>query len=354
MSYATLEDIAKKAKKSVATVSRVLNGKARQGIPISESTIEQIMGIARELNYRPNFLAKNLVERDSRVVGLVVPDIMQSFFNEICYHLSQELSEAGYDLILCHSYEDAGLEQHSIEMLLSRRVSGILLAPVAGRKNAKALQDIQRRKIPLILIDRYYGAGDFCSIVTEDVEGFYSLTEHLVKQGARRILFIAGNRETSVSIERRQGYARALTDYGIELREDLIRESGFFMEDGYAITRECIKKGTARELEAIAAVNDAVALGVLRALEEGGVRVPEDMLVGGYANDRYSDYFKVPLTTVDQPKQSIAHESFAMLMRLIRGEELPERSVRIPCNLVVRRSTMSVKGARDGQVHDRP
>lgn len=339
MGYATLEDIAKKAQKSVATVSRVLNGKARQGIPISDATIEQITGIANELNYRPNYLAKNLVERDSRVVGLIVPDIMQSYFNQICYHLSQELSRAGYDLILCHSFEDTQLEQKAVEMLLSRRVSGILLAPAMGQKNAKVLQDIQRRKIPLILIDRYYLSGDYCSIATEDVEGFYSLTEHLIGQGARRILFIAGNRETSVSIERIQGYMRAFKDRGLEPHDDLIRESGYFMEDGYTITKELVQKRNMNELDAVVGVNDAVALGALRALEEEGIRVPEDMLVGGYANDLYSDYFKVPLTTVDQPKQSIARESFAMLMRLIKGEDLPERCVRIPCNLVVRRST---------------
>lgn len=345
MKYATIEDIAKRANKSVATVSRVLNGKAREGIPISAATVEHILKIAEELNYRPNFLAKNLVERDSRVVGLIVPDIMQSFFNEICYNLSRDLYREGYDLILSHSYEDPDAERKSVEMLLSRRVSGIIIAPAMGRKNLDVLNDIRRRRIPLILLDRYYPGEDFHSVTTEDVEGFYSLTEHLIQRGARRILFIAGNRETSVTVERTEGYRKAHRDNRLEARDGLIAESGYFMEDGYGAVKALARDGSLAGIDAAACVNDAVAVGAMKALEDEGVRVPDDVLVGGYANDRYSDYFKTPLTTVDQPKRAIADSVFAMLIRLIKGEDVPEPHVRVPCSLVVRQSTLCKRSA---------
>jgi LacI family transcriptional regulator len=345
MKYATIQDIALKAGKSVATVSRVLNGKARKGIPISDETAEQILRIAAELDYRPNLVARNLVGRDSRVVGLIIPDIMQSFFNEICYHLSRELDRDGYDLILSHSYENPDAERRSIEMLLSRRVSGIIIAPAMGHKNIDALSGIRKRGIPFILLDRYYPGENFHSVSTGDVEGFRVLTEHLVAQGARRIMFVAGNRETSVSIERIEGYRKALASRGIGADDDLLIESGYFMEDGYSVVRTLIERGVFRDVDAVAGVNDAVAIGIMTALEEAGKRIPEDILVAGYANDRYSGYFRVPLTTVEQPKRDIAGKAHAMLMKLIKGEEVAVPHERVPCSLVVRDSTLVKGGA---------
>lgn len=135
MPYATLTDIANRVNKSVATVSRVLNGKDNEGIRISKKTRDTIIELARQLSYRPNYLARHLVKKDSRVIGLLIPDIMQVFFNEICYYLSRQLDREGYDLLLAHSYEEPEPERNAIEMILSRRVNGIIIAPAMGQSN---------------------------------------------------------------------------------------------------------------------------------------------------------------------------------------------------------------------------
>lgn len=340
MPYATLADIAKRANKSIATVSRVLNGKAEEGIPISEDTKQQILQLAKELNYRPNFLARHLVQKDSRVIGLLIPDIMQIFFNEICYHLSRKLDEAGYDILLAHSYEDPEPERRAIEMILSRRVNGIVVAPAKGQYNLELLEDIRNRRIPLILLDRYFVDRSFYSVTSDDVEGSYSLVRHLIDQGARRILFLCGDRETSVTIERIAGYRKAFQEHRIGVEESLLVDSGFFQDDGHRITRRLLSEGALRGVDAIMGVNDEIALGVLEALWEGGIEVPRNILVAGYGDERYSKYLRVPLTSVQQPTQVLAEQTYKLLMKLINRKSIPKSNVKIPCQLVVRESTV--------------
>lgn len=338
MQYPTIEDIARKVGKSVATVSRVLNGKENQGIPISAGTRDLILKTADEMNYRPNYLARNLVQGDSRVIGFVVPDIMQSYFNEICHHLSRRLGELGYDIVLAHSYENPAAERHSVEMLLSRRVSGIIISPAMGRENLSFLREV-RKTIPMILLDRYFPGSSFSAVTTDDAGGCDALTAHLIGRGASRILFIAGNGETSVTVERVEGYRRALERHGIPFDESLVLESGYFMEDGYGAAARLIESGAMAAADAVVGVNDAVALGILRALEEAVIDVPGEMLVAGYSNDRYSEFFRVPLTTVQQPKEEIAGGAVDLLMELIREGKTRDRHLRVPCRLVVREST---------------
>jgi DNA-binding LacI/PurR family transcriptional regulator len=336
MGYATLEDIARKVNKSVATVSRVLNGKDREGIRISPKTREKILSLAKELNYHPNYLARHLVKKDSRVIGLLVPDVLQVFFNEITYHLSRELDARGYDLLLAHSYEEAQPESKAIRMILSRRVNGIIVAPAMGQMNLELLESI---RIPLILLDRYFRGKSFHTVTSDDVSGSRALVEHLLAQGVRRILFICGNTSTSVSLERLEGYRGALLAGGLPVEEALIRECGYFREDGYTVTRRLAEEGLLRGVEAVMGVNDEVALGAMEALWENGLRVPEDILVAGYGDERYSKYLRVPLTSVRQPTDELAREACSMLMDLIEGRQPPRRNVKVPCSLVVRRST---------------
>jgi LacI family transcriptional regulator len=343
MPYATLADIAKRAQKSIATVSRVLNGKADEGIHISEETKQQILTLAKELNYRPNLLARHLVQKDSRVIGLLIPDIMQIFFNEICYHLSRKLDETGYDILLAHSYEDPEPERKAIEMILSRRVNGIVVAPAKGQYNLELLEDIRSRNIPLILLDRYFIGKSFYSVTSDDVQGSYLLVTHLIEQGAHNILFLCGDQETSVTIERIAGYRKAFREKKIPVKEHLFLESGFFQRDGYKIARRLIADGALKGVEAIMGVNDEIALGVLEALWEEGIEVPREILVAGYGDERYSKYLRVPLTSVQQSTSLLAEQTYRLLMKLIDKKKISKNNTKVPCQLIVRESTLGDK-----------
>ncbi len=341
MPYATLADIAKRVNKSIATVSKVLNGRDGGGIRVGKETREKILQAAKELNYRPNYIARHLVKKGTRVIGLLIPDIMQSFFNEITYHLSRRLDDRGFDILLAHSYENPIPERREVETILSRRVDGIVVAPACGKENIGLFSEIAERGIPLVLMDRYFPDKDFVSVTTDDVGGSLSLFNHLIKRGARQIAFICGNRETSVTIERTEGYRRALTARGVTVDESLIIDSGYFQDDGYRITRELINNGAVDRLDAIVGVNDSVALGILEALWESGIDVPGDILVAGYGDERFSKYLRVSLTSVYQPTERIADETFNVLMNLIDGVGIEEKRIRIDCELRVRESTLS-------------
>ncbi len=351
MSYATLADIAKRVNKSIATVSKVLNGSGGD-IRVGKETRERILKIAKQLNYRPNYIARHLVKRGTRVIGLLIPDIMQSFFNEITYYLSKRLGNAGFDLLLAHSYENPLPERREIETILSRRVDGIVVAPAKGRENVRLFREISVGGIPLVLMDRYFPGENFLSVVTDDVEGSFSLFKHMIDRGARRIAFVCGEPNTSVTIERVRGYRRAMEVSGFRIDESLLLESGYFQEDGYRIAKFLIESGRISNLEGIVGVNDSVALGILEALWEADIKVPDNILVAGYGDERFSRYLRVPLTSVYQPTERIADETFKLLMRLIEAKSGEEGGkeieggdgwVRIKCELRVRESTLGKK-----------
>ncbi len=339
MSYVTLEDIARQVHKSVATVSQVLNGKDGNGIRVGKETREKILKVSRELNYRPNYNARQLVTKGTKVIGLLIPDIMQMFFNEVTYHLSRRLSTAGYDLLLAHSYEDPVPEKREIETILSRRVDGIVVAPACGKENIPLFKEISDSGVPLVLMDRYFSGESFYSVTTDDVQGSYELFKHIVSRGAGRIAFISGNPDTSVTMERLEGYRLALEEAGIPYRGDLVIKSGYFQKDGYERAKTLIQSGKIQECDAVSGVNDSVALGILEALWEAGLKVPEDILVSGYGDERFSGYLGCPLTTVRQPASEVADRTYSLLMDVIKGRDVLTKDIKVSCSLRIREST---------------
>ncbi len=338
--YPTIEDIAKKTGKSIATVSRVLNGIDQKGIPISKKTKDEVLAASKELGYVPNFAAKALSLRNSMAIGLIIPDIMQLFFNELCYEVSKRAVDMNYSIFLSHSYEDTHAERKALETMISRRVNGIILAPAMNDENIEFLENIQKQKIPLVLVDRYFKNNkNFNCVTTDDVDGSYQLVSHILDKGAKRIAFIAGSRETSVSIERIEGYRKAYNEKGILMDDSLILESSYFQEDGYKVTSNLIQSGKIKSIDAVIGVNDYVSMGILEALDEYKINVPEDIMTAGYGNNKYLRYFKTPLTTVDQHVETIASMAFNILMQLIEGKPIQQKQIKISCSLVTRKST---------------
>lgn len=335
--YSTIEDIAKKTGKSIATVSRVLNGIDQKGIPISKKTRDDVLAAASELGYVPNFAARALSLRNSMAIGLIIPDIMQLFFNQLCYTVSIKAEEKQYSIFLSHSYEDTNAERKSLDMMASRRVNGIILAPAMGDKNIEYLETLQKKQIPVVLVDRYFKNNDnFYCVTSDDIDGSYRLVSHIIKKGAGRIAFIAGNKDTSVSIERIEGYRKALEENGIEADESLIISSSYFQEDGYSAMKYLIESGKIKTIDAVMGVNDYISMGILDALEENKISVPDSILVAGYGNNKYLKYFKKPVTTVDQKVEVIAEKAFEILIELTEGRIPQERHIKIPCTLIPR------------------
>lgn len=333
-----LKDIARDLDVSVVTVSKVLRN---QG-DISEETRRRVLERARELNYQPNWVARSLVTRKTYIVGLVVPDLIHSFFAEVARGMARGMRGAGYHVLIVNTDEDPAVEVAEIEHLLARQVDGLAVATSQAPGDLSLFRRIEATKTPYVLVDRWIEgvAASFAGI--SDLEAGRVATQHLLAKGRRRIAHLHGpNNATSAG--RRAGYEAALREAGIEPDERLVLP-GLNDDGGYAATTRLL----AREPrpDAVFGYNDPVASGAIKAVLEAGLRVPEDVAVIGIGNVHYSDQLRVPMSTVDQTAGQIGERAAELLLEQLAAKTpVAPRRIILPAKVVVRESTA---GRRNG------
>ena len=331
-----MKDIARDMGLSTVTISKVLRGHS----DISEETCKRVLKRMEELNYQPNLAARALITGRTSTIGLVVPDLLHPFFAQIAKAVSAGIRGQGYSLIITSSEEDPELERQEIEQLLARRVDVMLIA--SAQWTVESFRRIEERKIPYILIDRcFIGlAANFVGVDDQAV-GMIA-TNHLVDQGCQRIAHIRGP-ETSTALGRVEGYRRALAARQLAPLPDHIVSIGSSGDDrGEPGGREAAKKllSTSPRPDGIFCFNDPIALGAMRAILDAGLRIPEDIAVVGCGNVLYSDFLRVPLTSVDQDSSAIGRLAAELALTLVGSKTtLRPRTALIDPKLVVRAST---------------
>jgi len=319
---------------SITTVSKALNNHD----DIGPATRARVLAKVAELGYQPNAVARSLTTRRTTTFGIVIPDLMHSFFVEIIAGFEQIVSARGYGLLLCSSNEDARKERGELEMLHQRQVDGIVLASANASGNTDMLQRLTSLGIGLVMIDRDDHAAVACDRVVTDDEQVGSLaTSHLIANGYRNIAHIAG--PPVVHARRREdGYRAALASAGIRLKREWIVRGGFMESDGYrAMTKLLSVKP---RIEAVFATNDPAAIGALKAIWEANLRVPEDIAVVGVGDIALGDLLRVPLTTVSWSRQEEGRRAAELLLdRIGPHPDAPPQRVVIPPELIVRRSS---------------
>ena len=328
-----MKDIADELNVSVVTVSKVLRN---QG-DISEETRRRVLKLAKEMNYQPNWVARSLVTRKTYLVGLVVPDLMHSFFAEIAKSVSKKLRVSGYNVVIANSEEDPETERSEIEGLLSRRVDGLIIASAQPSGETRIFRRIAEQKVPFVLIDRAL-RGVKASFVGGNDEAIGRLaTEHLIEQGCRRIAHLKGP-NTTPGTGRFEGYKTALARHGIAYDPKLVVDAVMDDNRGYTAMRKLL--GAKPRPDGVACYNDPVAAGALKAILEAGLRVPEDMAVTGAGNVHYSDLLRVSLTTIDQNTPAIGEHAASMLLESLNSKTpVKPRSITVESRVVVREST---------------
>jgi LacI family transcriptional regulator len=331
-----LKDIAAELGLSVVTISKVL----RNHPDIADITRNRVLQRMKELNYQPNLAARSLSTGRTCSVGLIVPDLLHPFFAQIASTVSAEVWKQQYSLIISSSEEDPELELQEIEQLLARRVDVLLVA--SAQLSPQNFQKIRDQKIPYVLLDRNFVGLDANFVGVDDEAAGMIATTHLIEQGCRRIAHIRGP-EVSTAIGRVEGYKKAL------LANGLIPLAGHIVSTGSSGDHRGERGGydSAKRLlaveprpDGIFCFNDPVALGAMRAILESGLRIPEDIAVVGCGNLSYSDFLRVPLSTVDQNSQAIGEQAASMALSLAKGEKpVRPRSVVIAPQLVVRASS---------------
>jgi len=337
---ARLKDIASDLGLSVVTISKVL----RNHPDIGEQTRKRVLKRMKELNYQPNFAARSLTTGRTWTIGLVVPDLLHPFFAQIAKDISVEVRKKGYSLFISSSDEDPALEQEEIAQLLARRVDVMLIA--SSQWTVESFRRIEEQRIPYILLDRQFTGFESNFVGVDDVAVGVLATKHLIEQGCRNIAHIRGP-EISTAMGRLEGYRQALAAQQMPALPGQvvsIGPSGDHVGDraGYAATVKLLANQT--RPDGIFCFNDPVALGTMRAIYDAGLRVPEDIAVVGCGNLFYSDFLRVPLTSVDQNSKKIGKIAAARALKLAENRRpVRPRSALVTPHLVVRGSSVRAR-----------
>jgi LacI family transcriptional regulator len=327
----TIKDIAKELNISFASVSKALSDSSE----ISKATKERVKDKAIEMHYRPNAIARGLVTKQTKTLGLIIPDITNPFFAEIAKSVEETANVEGFSVFLCNSNWDNNKEKEYINLLISKKVDGILLAPI-GDGNLQ----MDNIELPVIIIGtrKQYNGRNF--VVVDDKKGGYIATEHLIKNGNKKVMFIGGKENVQSNKERSDGYKTAMNDYGLAIDTGLIRNGNFKRESGYVLMKKALLDGI--RPDSVFAGNDMLALGVIQAIYEFNLKIPEDIAIVGFDDIPFADLPEVSLTTVAQPKNKMGMLAVDLLLQKIKRPDDEASSIILIPQLIIRKTSLRI------------
>lgn len=301
-------DIAKELNVSRVTVSKAL----RDHPDISPAMKKKIGVVARKMGYFPNLIARQLNSRRTFTIGVVVPDLENSFFSYIVDTMIDYATENNYYVILTVSREKQKIEKQNIENLIGMRVDGLLVCLSQETTDKQVFTTVGKMKIPLVFFDRAFENMKFSRVVFNDKLGAVNSLNRIFQEGYTKIANFAGYSKTNIGKERTEGFIGALSKNKIPIRNEWIFEGGFELKDGYESFKKLNSLGNLPEV--IFTVNDRVALGAYKAAKEAGLRIPEDIGILGYGFNEITDFFDPQLTLINQDPRKMGLEAVKLLI----------------------------------------
>ncbi|HEX3101063.1 MAG TPA: LacI family DNA-binding transcriptional regulator, partial [Pyrinomonadaceae bacterium] len=317
---------------SKMTVSRAINNDPL----VNSKTRERVLEVSRRLNYQPNHFARALVTNRSFLVGVIVPDLMHSYFAEILHGIGEFSRSTNYQIVIGNSEEQVAREISEVDAL-RWRTDGLIIAPTLPVSKVETYRAMINEGPKIVLIDRTL-EGLACPMVTTDnTEVGVLATEYLIKLGHKEIGHLKGT-TTSTSRERLDGYKQALSRNNISCNKSLVRDCGLMESEGYTAMKSWIKEGDLPT--AIFAVNDPTAIGAMQAMDEAGIQPGQDIAVIGSGNIHYGDMLRVPLTTVSWSRGEMGQSAMRLLVQMIEGsnKDAVNQKVILSPSIVVRKS----------------
>ena len=331
---ATLRDVARLAGVHPGTVSRALNPQTR-GL-VNERTARRVVAAAEELGYRPNPIARGLRTNRSHTIGVLVPDLMNPLFAAVVRGIEDGLREAGYTPLIANTDNDADRERVAYEAMNARQVDGFIAATAV--RDHWLLEDRASRGAKVVLVNRRVDSDAIPAVIGDDHEGVRLAVEHLAALGHRRIAHLGGSQALYTGWSRHHGFLDAMRSQKLGIDDGLIVFSDTFTErEGARCCGQLLDRR--RDFTAIVAGNDLLALGCYDALEERGLRCPEDVSVVGYNDMPFVDRFRPPLTTVRVPHYELGATAAELMLEQLQGIPGPARQLLLAPELVVRGST---------------
>lgn len=334
----TIKDIAQKLGLSSSTVSRALN----DSWEIKQETKDLVLKTAQEMDYHSNPQAVFLATKRSNTIGLIVPELMNSFFPLVIRGVQKVLREAGFRLLIMQSNELPEEEKENLKYMQQYNVDGLIISTTPYCEyNSILYQKIIDDGIPIVFFNRVCNSVETPKVVIDNVLMSFTVVKHLLEQGCRNIIHLAGPPNLSISEDRKNGYLRALGFYDIPVNSEYIQPAGIFENDGYEAMSRILDKGIVPD--AVFAFNDPVAIGAIKLLKKRGLRIPDDVAVAGFSQSQSALIIEPNLTTVEQPTEMMGKTAANLLLRILKAGDSDNTTIVLDCKLNVRDSTLKIK-----------
>ena len=311
----TIKDIARALSVTPATISKAL----RDGPDISVETKERVKHFSQKMGYRPSLLARSLINKRSKIIGVLVPDLRTSFFPEAVRGMYEEASKKGYQCVFLVHDELEAREKEKLEFLYGIHADGILLNAAGGKTNYPLFQKMSQEGIRFVCWDRSLDGLDFPTVKIDDFQASFKLTSKIIKEGRKRILFVGPHTRVSVLRDRFEGYRSALRENGVSYRPELIVDSFRSIEHSYGKVLETIRRRV--HFDAIVSIGGLVTYGAGKAILESEKRIPEDVIIGDFGDNDIVYKLGVPFYSVVQNPQEIGKASTDLLINMIEAKK---------------------------------
>ena len=337
----TLKQIAETLGISITTVSKAL----KDYPDVSKKTKALVKDLAQTLNYKPNAFAVNLRTRESKTIGLIIPEIVHHFFSSVIKGIISQAEKKGYLVIILQSNESYKLEKKQIELLLSKQVDGILISLANATADFNHLNDIIAQEKPLVMFDKIAKIVNCSKVIIDDRKAAYNATQHLIDTGCKRIAHFRGPLLPQNSIDRFLGYKKALIDNNIFYDPSLVYIcNDMTFQEGEKFAKQLLIEH--KDIDGIFINTDLVAIGAIKELNKSGIKIPEEISVVGFSNWFMSSAITPSLTTIDQPGFEMGKMAFKQLYKELKaikkGKEVKLKTIELETALVKRNSTKTI------------
>ncbi len=331
MGKVTIQEIAKAANVSPATVSRVMNNSPL----VREDTVKLVRSVMENLGYQPNELARSLRSSNTKTIGVIVSDILNPFYTSVVRGIEDGANASRYNIMLCNTDQKPEKEAQYLNALIAKQVDGIIIASSYGISNYDEVIGTR----PVVFIDRRpmpQMSMKYDMVLVQNQQGARLAVRHLLDRGYRRIGFIAGQNIYTTSHERLQGYKAALKEAGCRVESELVRNGDFLGHSGYRLALDLIQKS---QCDSVFAANNMILMGVLRAMNELGLRAPDDIGLLTFDDLEWMRYSTPSISAIAQPTYDIGATAIQLLLDRIYGSQKPPQEVVLEVQLLPREST---------------
>ena len=315
----TIKDLARHLNISVATVSRAI----RDMPEIKAETREAVLKLAKEWDYQPNLLATNLVKSRTKTIGVIVPDLAYHFFASVIKGIEEEAIARGYSLLLTQTSELYERELTNVQNLSRGQVEGFIVSISQETTDFEHLKRLKRQGIPLVFFDRDADEIDVPKVMVDNVGAAYEATKHLIENGSKRIAFLAGPSNVTVSNLRQSGYQKAIKDSGLSLDESLVVHGNYNLQQAIQLTNDLFE--LENPPDGLVVVSDRLALGAIAALRKKNIRIPEDVAIVSFNDEPICSIVTPTLSSVAQPTFEMGKMAITLLINQIENPESVEK-----------------------------